>query len=171
MRREPELRCYMNLMAFHSMGAASPAYGGSFEQGLEILSGAGFSGVQFDGFGTPAELAACRTARMGVAASGRVNSRVEAEGLAQRIADEGHECATIHAGWGLEDDAEACGIIDAILSAAARWNVALYIETHRATICQDMWRTVQFIRRFPEMRFNGGLLPLVRRPGNGIRRL
>jgi hypothetical protein len=61
----------------------------------------------------------------------------------------------VHAGWDLEADAEACGLIEGILQAADRWRVPIYIETHRATICQDMWRTVQFVKRFPEMRFNG----------------
>jgi hypothetical protein len=42
-----------------------------------------------------------------------------------------------------------------VLAAADRWRVPLYIETHRATILQDMWRTVQFVKRFPTMRFNG----------------
>jgi len=29
------------------------------------------------------------------------------------------------------------------------------VETHRATIFQDMWRAVEFVRQFPELRFNG----------------
>ena len=31
----------------------------------------------------------------------------------------------------------------------------MFIETHRSTITQDLWRTVQIARRFPEVRFNG----------------
>jgi hypothetical protein len=29
------------------------------------------------------------------------------------------------------------------------------VETHRATIFQDMWRSVKFIGAFPDLRFNG----------------
>jgi hypothetical protein len=146
----PELRCYMNLMALGtSVGEAA------FEQSLDRLSAAGFQGVQFAQPGTAAELAACRNRNMGIAASGRVNNRMEAFALAEQVAGDGYECVTVHAGWGLEDDPEAFDLIEGILTAASRWRMPIYIETHRATICQDMWRTVQFIRRFPEMRFNG----------------
>ncbi len=31
----------------------------------------------------------------------------------------------------------------------------LYIETHRATITQDIWRTVEMTKRHPEIHFNG----------------
>ncbi len=92
---------------------------------------------------------------MGVAASGRVNNAQEAEAFAEQVADGGLECATVHAGWGMEDDDEAGRLLEGILSASVRWRVPLYVETHRATICQDMWRTVQFLKRFPDLRFNG----------------
>ena len=71
--------------------------------------------------------------------------------MAARAAGEGMECVTLHAGWGIEDDAEAFTLIDAILQESTR--LALYVETHRATLFQDMWRTVQFVSRFPELRF------------------
>jgi len=31
----------------------------------------------------------------------------------------------------------------------------MFVETHRATLFQDIWRSVQFVQRFPELRFNG----------------
>jgi hypothetical protein len=31
----------------------------------------------------------------------------------------------------------------------------VYIETHRASIMQDAWRTTELIRRIPQVRFNG----------------
>src|SRR5581483_8947368 len=73
----------------------------------------------------------------------------------EQLAGNGYECATLHAGWGLEDDDDAARLIESILQASERWRVPLYIETHRATIFQDMWRTVQFVRQYPEIRFNG----------------
>ncbi len=87
--------------------------------------------------------------------SGRVNRPEDAQELALRFAAEGMECATVHVGWGLEDDQQAFSLLEAVLDASTRHGVPLYVETHRATILQDMWRTVQFVKRFPEIRFNG----------------
>lgn len=149
MSAERELRFYMNLMAF------SPAQGKSFDENLELLSAAGFKGVQFAELATSAALSCCRKQSMGIAGSGRVNTASEAGVLAEKLAGDGYECATLHVGWGIEDDDEAIALIVSVLQASDRWRVPLYIETHRATICQDMWRTVQFVKRFPEIRFNG----------------
>ncbi len=33
--------------------------------------------------------------------------------------------------------------------------IPLYIETHRATITQDVWRTIQLTKRIPDIRING----------------
>lgn len=146
-----ELRCYMNTLALGSM-AGIPA---AFEDRLASLAQAGYSGVQFSEPATVGELAACRSMKMGVAGSGRVNTPYEAEPLAAKLADDGYECATLHVGWGLENDSEAYALLESVILASSRTHLPLYIETHRATICQDMWRTVQFVRRFPDLRFNG----------------
>ena len=50
---------------------------------------------------------------------------------------------------------EGARLIEAILNAGARYDVPLYVETHRATLFQDMQRTVDFVHRFPQLRFNG----------------
>jgi len=148
----PRLRCYMNLMAFDTMPGAPQ---GSFSERMRALRAAGFEGVQFAAPATSEQLQTCRELGLGVAASGRVNTPEEAGPLAEKFAADSYECATLHVGWGLEDDGEAGRLIESILAASAQFRFPLYIETHRATICQDMWRTVQFIQRFPEMRFNG----------------
>jgi hypothetical protein len=143
------LRLFFNLMTFESLPA------GGFSEQLERLQDAGFEGVQFAELGTESEIAECRQFGFGIAASGRINRAGEAQDFAERCAAHGYECATLHVGWGLEDDGEAARLIDSVIEASDRWRVPLYIETHRATICQDMWRTVRFVDRFPEMRFNG----------------
>ena len=150
-----QLRCFMNLFALDSLPASSAASQGRFEDRLQILREAGFSGVQFANRATADQLELCRLLNFGVAASGRVNTPAETRALAEQTSGDGFEAVTLHVGWGLEDDAEAFRLIDSVLEASMRWDVPLYIETHRATICQDMWRTVQFVRHFPEMRFNG----------------
>lgn len=151
-----KLRVYLNLMTLESLPASSLGpLGGEFRARVEQVREAGFEGVQFAERGTESELADCRALELGVAASGRVNRPREARHLAEQFAGDGYECATLHLGWGMEDDGEAAQLIDAVIEASERWRMPLYIETHRATICQDMWRTVHFVERFPEMRFNG----------------
>jgi hypothetical protein len=151
----PALRCYMNLMALRSLPITSRGFRAGLTDQLDLVASSGYTGVQFAEAPATAELAECVRRRLRVCASGRVNKTHEAADLAKRLADEGSDCGTVHLGWGLEDDAEACGLIQAVIEAAERWRVPLYIETHRATVCQDMWRTVQFVSRFPEIRFNG----------------
>lgn len=155
MRSGAQLRCFMNLMAFDSFPEGSSAPRGSFRERLEAVRAAGFTGVQF---AKPAEMknvAICRALKLGIATSGRVNEPSETDSLAEQAVGDGFECATLHVGWGLEDDDAAFRLIESVLNASVRWAIPLYVETHRATIFQDMWRTVQFIRRFPALRFNG----------------
>ena len=45
--------------------------------------------------------------------------------------------------------------VRAVLEASDKIGIPLYIETHRATITQDAWRTIQLTKRIPEIRFNG----------------
>ena len=92
---------------------------------------------------------------LGVCGRGRVNTPADAGSLAKEARDAGLECLTLHLGWGIEDDDEAAALIEAVLDASAKYGVPLYPETHRATIFQDPWRTVQFVARFPELEFNG----------------
>jgi hypothetical protein len=52
-------------------------------------------------------------------------------------------------GWGYE----AVRLIEAVLGASSRRSMPLHVETHRATIFQDIWRTVQFVHQFPQLEF------------------
>jgi len=85
----------------------------------------------------------------------RINTPAEADAIAARYANRGDICITVHAGCGLEDDDEVSRLVEAILAASEKHRLSIFIETHRATITQDLWRTVQITRRFPEVRFNG----------------
>ena len=120
---------------------------------VAAVKAAGFAGVQFSG-GKCEDIQPYITAGIGVAEAGRVNTPAEADELARRSAGNGAACATVHLGWGFEDDAEAAELIDAVLEASAKHNIPLYPETHRATILQDMWRTLCFAERFPDLLFN-----------------
>jgi len=85
----------------------------------------------------------------------RINAPGEADAVAAKHSSRGDLCITVHVGWGMEDDDDAFRLVEAILSASQKHRLPIFIETHRATITQDLWRTVQLVRRFPEVRFNG----------------
>jgi hypothetical protein len=150
------LLCYMNLMAVEDLPpwSAGPLTK-DVAQVLEAVRDAGYDGVQFVAPIGAGEARLCEGLALGRCSLGRVNEPREADELAARFAGEGQECGTLHVGWGLEDDSRACALVEAVLAASERHRVPLYVETHRATIFQDLWRTVQMVRRYPQLRFNG----------------
>ncbi|MBC8101043.1 MAG: hypothetical protein H7Z41_00465 [Cytophagales bacterium] len=145
----PGLRVGLSAGTLTELAASSAAPRGGQSEVLAAIRSAGFTGLQG---GDPA---ACRAVGLIPSGSGRVNAAGEAAPLARRLRDQGFDCATLHVGWGLEDDAPVHRIVEDILSASAGERFPLYIETHRATITQDLWRTVKLVERFPEIRFNG----------------
>ncbi|MGJ5814175.1 hypothetical protein [Paludibaculum fermentans] len=148
-----ELRCLMSWLALDQM--ARFERDSSVDYRLESIREAGYVGVQFDVVYTAEELTRCRALGLQAAASGRVNLPEEAEPLAARLSGDGFPCATLHVGWGLEDDSQAARLIESVLEASVRHTIPLHIETHRATIFQDVWRTVGFLDRFPQVTVNG----------------
>ena len=142
------LRCYMNWLALDGLVPFA-------EGSVAAIHAAGFDGIQFIDPVDLTALAEARATRLGVCGSHRVNVPTEAAPIAQAAADAGLECLTLHVGWGMESDDEGARLIEAVLEASARHSIPLYVETHRATLFQDMQRTVQFVGRFPALRFNG----------------
>ena len=145
----PRLKIYLNLGTLVDLPSHSiwPKLKGS--EAMAWLKEAGFEGVQD---GDP-EL--CRQVGIGCAGSGRVDSLTDAEPLARKLKSLGHEAGTVHVGNGFENDAEMDSLVHSILKASEQADFPLYIETHRATITQDAWRTIQLTKRIPEIRFNG----------------
>lgn len=141
----PALRCYLNLMSLEGLAPRS----------LSQIAEAGYEGVQFVEPLRPEEAAECERLGLGRCGLGRVNLPEEAGELARRLAGEGMECGTLHVGWGMESEAEADALIEAIFEASARHRIPLFVETHRATLFQDIWRTVELVKRHPGLRFNG----------------
>jgi len=142
------LRCYMNWLALEDLGP--------FAEGrVAAIKDAGYDGIQFIDPVEEPVLHAARSHGLGVCGSHRINIPTEADVIAKAAATSGLECLTIHLGWGLESDDEGARLIEAVLKASERYSIPLYVETHRATLFQDMQRTVTFIERFPELRFNG----------------
>ena len=146
---ERKLRVYMNWLALRGTAVEHS------ESPLREIRDAGYDGVQFIEPLSRRLVDDARALGLGVCGSGRVNEPEDASRLAREAADAGLECLTLHVGWGIEDDSVAEQLINAVLGSSAEHSVRLYVETHRATVFQDMWRTVGFARRFPELMFNG----------------
>jgi hypothetical protein len=143
----------MNWLALDGLDSASlGSHGGD---PVAAIDAAGYDGIQFIDPLDRAALALARARGLGVCGSGRVNAPGDAAPIAQAAADAGLECLTLHVGWGMESDDEGARLIEAVLEANARHGIPLYVETHRATLFQDLQRTVQFVARFPALRFNG----------------
>lgn len=69
--------------------------------------------------------------------------------------DAGCDCSTVQLGTGLESDREMFRLAEAMLDISAALDHPIYLETHRATMTQDIRRTLDLIKVFPELRFNG----------------
>ena len=149
----PKLRVYLNLdnLTDLDLNSCLPA---SLKQDAAALSerlkADGFEGVQLTDAGPP-------PAGLSLPYCGldRISTPVEADSIVGRHAARGDQCLTVHAGWGIEDDDDVFLLVKAIQEAGERHHLPVFIETHRATITQDMWRTVQIIKRFPRLLING----------------
>jgi len=145
-----KLKVYLNLDTLVDLrpGSAWPGIGGLAR--YELLMADGFEGVQLTTGDSPipgAPLPHCGL--------DRINTPSDAEPVAARHAARGDLCVTVHVGWGIEDNDEVSRLVEAILEASEKYRLPIFIETHRATITQDLWRTVQIIKKFPEVRLNG----------------
>lgn len=82
----------------------------------------------------------------------------DADGIrsaAAQARDTGHDALTLHLGHGFESEAEADALLAALAQAEARADLPLLVETHRATLTQDPWRTLQLLHRHPTLRLTG----------------
>ncbi len=126
---------------------SAPARG--IAQLLSHLKEHGFTGVQGH------DAADCAVHQLAAVAGGRVN---EPGAIKQEVAtwqEQGYQASTLHVGWGMESDALIDDLVGEIIETSAATQFPLFIETHRATITQDMWRTVEMVKRHPNIRFNG----------------
>ncbi len=81
----------------------------------------------------------------------------QAGNIAETHLDAGLDFTNLHVGTGFESDDEMDALAGSILEASARYGYLLLVETHRATATQDIWRTLRWIERFPDLRFTADL--------------
>lgn len=145
----PALKTFLNAGTLRDLPKGSEMAGKSLDQQYEAIQSAGFLGLQ-DG-----ERATCERQNLARCGSGRINHPSDVAPLVEKHLSEGMLATTLHVGWGSESDAQLDKLVAAVVQASDRYRYPLYVETHRATITQDSWRTVQIVKRFPEIRFNG----------------
>lgn len=145
----PSLRIDINYNTCDELPDFSVGPKGTDREKHEAIAKAGFQGIQD---GTP-EL--CKEFNLQLTAHARVNEVGDLDDLLPKWKAENYNCATIHLGWGMESDTEMDALVSYVLEISAKNNFPIYIETHRATITQDLFRTVELTKRFPQIRFNG----------------
>jgi hypothetical protein len=147
--RVAELELGLNLATLRDLPATSELAPLDDAERYAAIRRAAFVLVQ-DGDDALAAGAGLRSVGMG---------RVDRVGDAERIASDGlargYSCATLHVGTGFEDDSAAEALIDDVVTVSVRLDFPLYVETHRATVTQDPWRTLQLVARHPGLLLNG----------------
>jgi len=110
------------------------------------------SGIEGLNWGNP-EL--CSQTNLCWTGGGRFDHPAEVDGKIAELKSAGYDCGTFHVGTGFESDAELDAYAKAIIDAAQDHSFPVFVETHRATATQDIYRTVKWVERNPELRFNG----------------
>jgi hypothetical protein len=143
-----QLRLDINWSSLLHLPETSSGFRTSDAARLEMIIAQGYKGVQ----GGDPNLV--RGAGLRFTDSGSVRHPSEADAVARAAVLSKAEAVTIHVGTGFEDDLQMDALLRAILDATQKHQIPMYIETHRATITQDAWRTVQAAKVFPDLRFN-----------------
>jgi hypothetical protein len=143
----PCLRVYLNLDNLLDLPPESAWPGLRGEDALHKLKEDGFEGVQVTDLSP-------RSEALPWCGLDRINAPGEADEIFRRHKDLGDACITLHLAWGLEDDADVDALVAAVLAASHRHQLPAFVETHRATITQDLWRTAQLLKRHPTLLLN-----------------
>ncbi len=145
----PSLRIDINYGTCDDLPAFSIGPKGDDREKHAVIAKAGFGGIQD---GNP-EL--CKEFNIQITAHARVNKVGDLKELLPVWKSWNYNCATVHLGWGTESDSEMDELVSYIQQCSFDFDFPIYIETHRATITQDMFRTVEMLKRFPGIRLNG----------------
>lgn len=144
----PSLRLDISFLNLVDLPAWSTGPQGTDEHKLQVIKEAGYKGVQ----GADPEL----TIKAGLIPTAMAN--IQQVGIVYNVAadlqQKGVECLTLHLGSGFEGPDMAASLFEDVLSASEKLNFPIYVETHRATLTQDIWRCVELIKQFPEVGLN-----------------
>lgn len=147
--RDPYLRFDINYGNCYDLPDFSTGPKGGDEVKHKAIKEAGYIGVQ-DG-----DPKLCKELGLELTAHARINKVGELDELLPKWKGGNYNCATLHVGWGMESDEGMDKLVQYVIDSSEKYDFPIYIETHRSTITQDMQRTVEMIKRFPDVRFNG----------------
>ena len=94
------------------------------------------------------------TTSLGLIGSGRATDPAEIDGIVAGWRADQYVAGVLHLGDAIDDDIRAAAYATAVAAASAAHAISVTVETHRATVTQDLWRTVQLAARHPELRFD-----------------
>jgi hypothetical protein len=148
----PYLRRDLSMATLFGLPAGSLGPDPSHPHAFEVIRKAGYSGVQLLELPVPPN-----TVGLAMTGFGRTRNADDVHAIARKHQAAGLQCTTLQLGSGIEDDDTAYGLIERLLNTSEALCYPLYLETHRGTITQDIWRTCRYVEKFPELRFNGDL--------------
>lgn len=153
---EPRLRRDLNLGTLAGLPRASRGWRATLREQLALVKADGYEAVQI---WTPDDAACDAACGVGLALTGMGRARAPAEvaPLVKHQLDLGCGITTLHLGDSFESDAEMDAFAAAVLDASARHAHPVYVETHRGTLTQDIRRTLDWVERWPDLRFNADL--------------
>jgi hypothetical protein len=146
-----KLRAGICALTLQDLPPESSGPRGELSEKLERLREAGIEAVQSH---QPEVLEAIQRAGLIATALARVDKPGHARAVARAGRDRGCDCTTLHVGNGFESDDEARALMEAIVEASVAEGYPMFVETHRATVTQDMKRTLDLAVLVPELRFN-----------------
>lgn len=141
----------VRLLAMATLDGLPPSSAGArstLEEQLALLPDHGIAGVL-----AWSHWRQIQNAGMEAHAMGRLCTPDGADALMALHVDAGVLSTTLHIGTAFDSDAMMDRYAESVLRAAARHRHPVYVETHRATVTQDAWRTLRWVERFPELRF------------------
>ena len=149
--RPPRLRFDMNIGSISSLASFTSFPHAANPGSLEAYQFMAANGIEGLDWGTP-EI--CRQAGLHWTGGGRFDSPEEVEIKVTSLKEAGMDCGVFHVGTGFESDSEMDDFATAIIEAASRHAFPIFVETHRSTLTQDIYRTVTWVERNPDLRFN-----------------
>lgn len=130
-----------------------PAHSKGHQKDIEgIYSAAAKTGYEGMQGGNPH---LCKEYGLQVLGCGVIPTSREIEPFVVNWKSQGAAAATCIVGYGYECDAEVDALAQQITDMARQYKLPTYIETHRASITQDAWRTTRLVERVPDVRLNG----------------
>ena len=146
------LKYHINAGNLWTLGEHSSVPGGADAIDYQGIKRCGFAGVQHY-----FPEAAALEAGLEMSGMARIVEAKDALPTAKQHAEWGFVASTWHVGTGFESEHEMDALAEAVLDAQSSAGIPIFIETHRATITQDMRRTLDLIDRYPALRFNADL--------------